>query len=673
MSLTLNFKELNKEDAFRAGGKGASLGEMTQAGIPVPPGFVVLSTTFDHFLEETDLKQEIDAILHTVDHKSIHTVEGASEKIRGLIESQKVPEDIATEIRKQFDSLDSKFVAVRSSATAEDGAEHAWAGQLDSFLNTTEDTLLKNVRRCWSSLFTPRAIFYRFEKGLHTTQISVAVVVQKMIQSEVSGIAFSVHPVTEDRNQLIIEAGFGLGEAIVSGSVTPDSYVVEKEPRNILDINVSTQKRGLFKLEGGDNEWLDIEEPRASSQALTESRIMELSELVLKIENHYGFPCDIEWAYENNEFFITQSRPITTLALKAEGPAGKSSSIIEEAKKLIWFKSWEAKFPMFLVTIGGPGYFKDLKEEFGFELGHFLVITHEGILAGFWVEKELIDFGNHLTKFAEKDPAILTKWSERLKEETDKCRALMKKGRDYFLTAEHFMELRRADEILSAYQVSVREVINYLPDELREKYTPDLEGARKHSETIFFELGDMVTTVFESVAEKENMPKHLAGCMSGDELEAYFKGTPLPDLSTLENRYTCSGFINHPEFTWLSGDEVKQIEKSFVENSSSEIKGQPAYKGKVTGKARVIKNFSAAVDLEKGEILVTGMTDPNYVPMMEKAGAIVTDAGGLLCHAAIVSREMKKPCVVGTKIATHLIKDGDMIEVDADKGIVKIL
>lgn len=319
MKLTLNFTELGKNDAMIAGGKGASLGEMTKAGIPVPPGFVVLSTTFDEFLKEADLIQEIDSIIDKVNHKEIHTVDGASEKIQALIKNAEMPERIALEIKAKFKDLDTEFVAVRSSATAEDGADNAWAGQLDSFLNTKESNLLEKVQHCWASLFTPRAIFYRFEKGLHATKISVAVVVQKMVNSEVSGIAFSVHPVTEDRNQLIIEAGFGLGEAIVSGQVTPDSYVVEKEPRRIIDINVSAQTRALYRVETGGNEWIDVPEPKASSQVLSETQILEFADLIMKIENHYGFPCDIEWAFEKGQFYIVQSRPITTLS--KEGPS----------------------------------------------------------------------------------------------------------------------------------------------------------------------------------------------------------------------------------------------------------------------------------------------------------------------------------------------------------------
>ncbi len=197
MELLRDFKELGKVDVGLAGGKGASLGEMTQAGIPVPPGFVVLSGSFEKFIEEAGLVAEIDAILDSVNHEEMHTVENASEKIQALILGADMPKDIAIAIKSSFKKLGAKYVAVRSSATAEDSSSAAWAGQLDSFLNTTEAKLLENVKCCWASLFTPRAIFYRFEKGLHAQKISVAVVVQKMVESEISGIAFSVHPVTQ--------------------------------------------------------------------------------------------------------------------------------------------------------------------------------------------------------------------------------------------------------------------------------------------------------------------------------------------------------------------------------------------------------------------------------------------------------------------------------------------
>lgn len=308
------FSKLSKNDVGIAGGKGASLGEMTQAGILVPPGFVVLSGTFDKFLEETDLNVEVDAIIHKVDHNAIHMVEDASEKIQTLIKNAKMPENIAKKIKEKFSKLGAKFVAVRSSATDEDGAENAWAGQLDSFLNTTEENLLENVKKCWASLFTSRAIYYRFEKKLQKKKISVAVVVQEMVESEVSGIAFSVHPVAEDYNQIIIEAGFGLGESIVSGQITPDNYVVEKDSKMIINKDISKQKRKIVRNGNEGNKWDKISVKDQEKQKLSDDRILELAELVLKIENHYGAPQDIEWAFKCDKFYIMQSRPITTLS-----------------------------------------------------------------------------------------------------------------------------------------------------------------------------------------------------------------------------------------------------------------------------------------------------------------------------------------------------------------------
>jgi len=309
----LNLNKIGKKDTAIAGGKGASLSEMMQAGILVPPGFVISASAFDKFLEETDLNVEIDSILHTVNHKEIHTIENASEKIRALILSAKIPKDITIEIQKSFKELGIKYVAVRSSATAEDSTSAAWAGQLESYLNTTEKNLLENVKKCWASLFTPRAIFYRFEKDLYKQKISVAVVVQKMVESEKAGIAFSVHPVTQDKNQLVIEAAYGLGEAIVSGQITPDSYVIEKYPRRIIDKNVNVQTRGLYRSNKGGNEWRDIPKKRGEEQVLSDKEILELSDIIICIEAHYGFPCDIEWAKEKGKFYIVQSRPITTL------------------------------------------------------------------------------------------------------------------------------------------------------------------------------------------------------------------------------------------------------------------------------------------------------------------------------------------------------------------------
>lgn len=301
------FADLNKNSVGEAGGKGASLGEMTNAGIPVPPGFVVLAQTFDRFIETNHLQQEITARLAEVNPADMNSIEKVSETLRSVITNAPMPTDLSEEILQAFDTLSAEFVAVRSSATAEDSSSASWAGELETYLNTTREQVLEKVRECWSSLFTPRALFYRHEKGLINSPVSVAVVIQTMVQSEISGIAFTVHPVTEDYDQMIIEAALGLGEAIVGGLVTPDSYVVSKNDLSIIDITVGEQNKMLEK-----SGWRELGE-EGNTQKLSGRQIIELAELCKKIENNYDFPCDIEWAFAENKFYITQSRPITTL------------------------------------------------------------------------------------------------------------------------------------------------------------------------------------------------------------------------------------------------------------------------------------------------------------------------------------------------------------------------
>ncbi|MEK9157118.1 MAG: PEP/pyruvate-binding domain-containing protein [Patescibacteria group bacterium] len=306
------FSALSRNDAHIAGGKGASLGEMTQAGIPVPPGFVVVRSAFDRFLEETHLSVEIEAALDKVNYEDVASVDRASRVIHDLIHDVRFPKDLEEEILADFDVLGAEFVAVRSSATAEDGSTASWAGELESYLNTTREVLLGNVKKCWASLFTPRAIVYRNEKGMRNTHVSVAVVIQKMVQSEISGVTFSVHPVTRDTNQMIIEACWGLGEYIVGGVVTPDSYVIDKRDGTLLDVYVAEQDHMLIRGEGGNND-VPVSAEKKEAQKISGAQITELAKICLSIESHYGFPCDIEWAMEGGVFYIVQSRPITTL------------------------------------------------------------------------------------------------------------------------------------------------------------------------------------------------------------------------------------------------------------------------------------------------------------------------------------------------------------------------
>lgn len=319
---TKSFKQISKKNIDIVGGKGASLGEMKRVGMRVPNGFVVLAPAFDMFLREAkgfrgkkqqDLNVAISAELDKVNYDDINSVDRASSIIRDLVLDAPMPKNIQKEILSEFKKLKSKYVAVRSSATAEDSSAASWAGELETYLDTTEKKLVENVKKCWSSLFTSRAIFYRQEKGLLKTKVSVAVVVQQMVESEISGIAFTVHPVTKDKNQMIIEAGWGLGEVIVSGQVTPDSYVIDKRDYSLIDINVSDQDMMIVRDVKGGVKKVSPPKTKQEKQKLSENKIIELAKICVNIEKHYKKPQDIEWALTKGKFYITQSRPITTL------------------------------------------------------------------------------------------------------------------------------------------------------------------------------------------------------------------------------------------------------------------------------------------------------------------------------------------------------------------------
>ncbi len=464
---TESFEKLSIRDVGIAGGKGASLGEMTQAGIPIPPGFVVLSDAFDDFMKKTSIDLAVTDILSKINFENSTEVEEASRKIRTLILGEKFPEGLEKIVRTDYEKLNSKYVAIRSSATAEDGAENVWAGQLETYLNTKEENLLENIKKCWASLFTPRAIFYRFEKGLQDKKISVAVLVQTMIQSEVSGVAFTVHPVTQDRAQMIIEAGHGLGEAIVGGMVTPDSYVVNKNDFSITDKYISKQERKIVKDENGGIGWEEVEAENQECQKMSDKKILELGKLCKRIENHYGKPQDIEWAFEGGNLYITQSRPITTLSI---------------------------------CVSNGPQY----------------------ILGNQDVDTSMITVG-----------------------------------------------------------------------------------------------------------------------------------------------MTWCG-IEHP-------DIEKQIGLKLPKIFCNIIKGQVAQPGVVEGKVKLLFGPQHNNKIEEGDILVATATSPQFLPAMKRAAAFITDIGGITSHAAIVARELKKPCIVGTRVATQILRDGMEVEIDADEGLIKIL
>ncbi|MDD5191666.1 MAG: PEP/pyruvate-binding domain-containing protein [Candidatus Nanoarchaeia archaeon] len=329
------FSELGKNDIKIAGGKGANLGEMYNNRFPVPPGFVITADAFAFFI--SDIKEQIKSIMLTIDFEDTEDLEKKSKEIRKLIEAQEMPEELQTEILESYHILGSEridekgisqdalnilrnsqepiFVSVRSSATTEDLADASFAGQQQSFLNVKGDAdLIEFIKKCFSSLYTARSMYYRNKKGFAEGQALLAVVVQKMIDSEKSGVVFSKNPVNV-KEEVVVEAVFGLGEGIVSGMINPDNYIVEGgnvKSLKIKDIKVSNKKIAIVRSGSGENKTVKLNTEKSKEQVLTRAEIMQIANYAIASEEHYGKPQDMEFAIEQNKVYIVQSRPITT-------------------------------------------------------------------------------------------------------------------------------------------------------------------------------------------------------------------------------------------------------------------------------------------------------------------------------------------------------------------------
>ncbi|RUO92460.1 phosphoenolpyruvate synthase [Corallococcus sp. AB018] len=428
------FDALSREDVAQAGGKGANLGELTRAGLPVPPGFVITAAAFHQAMEP--VRARLRELWKRVDPDDPRSLAELTESLRGLVLEAPLPDWLDTSILAAYHRLrECSAVAVRSSATAEDTATTSFAGMHESFTNVAgDDALLDRVRACWASAFGPRVVAYRKAQGL-TEVPEIAVVVQAMVDSTRSGVMFTVDPSTGNREHLVIEGAFGLGEVVVGGQVEPDTSVVDREGPRLLETRVGLKSFQLVRDGVGHEKREELPPERAHARVLTDVEVLELARLGLRVERHYGAPQDIEWAEQDGRFYLVQSRPVTTVSAAAP-----------EAPK-----------------------------------------------------------------------------------------------------------------------------------------------------------------------------------------------APEPGASPDRAR----------------------------------VSGLGASPGVASGRVRVLRDAREGSKLEAGEILVAPMTSPDWVPTLRRAAAVVTDSGGMTCHAAIVSRELRKPCVVGTRSATKVLRDGEEVTVDGAAGTVR--
>jgi len=327
------FNELTKNDIHLVGGKNANLGEMMQAEMPVPDGFAITAEAYEQFITNTGIANKVYRIIkETVTQKDDpRQFEEASRKIRSIIESSTMPEKIASAVKEAYRRLSTEnptkdfSVAVRSSATAEDLPDASFAGQQETYLNVQgTDALIEKTVKCWSSLFTPRAIFYRTEKGFKHEDVLISVGIQKMVDARSAGVMFTINPVTGDKDQIVIEGTWGLGEAVVSGSETPDHFLVNKTNSAIIERRI-VKKTTEYKRNAktGETEHVEVPLNRQEKPCLSDEEIIKLTEFGVKISQHYGTPQDIEWAIDSHQpfpenIFIVQSRPETVWSTEQE-------------------------------------------------------------------------------------------------------------------------------------------------------------------------------------------------------------------------------------------------------------------------------------------------------------------------------------------------------------------
>jgi pyruvate,water dikinase len=332
--LVVAFANARRSDVPTLGGKGANLGEMTAAGLPVPPGFILAIDAFRQFYESNELGPRIAGLLKDINPDDPVTLEQRANALRQLILEGTVPDSLRGAIESAYDALtkdktSDRRVAVRSSATAEDTAQFSFAGMFESFLNVSgKAAVIESVKACWASTFSARVLFYRIKQGL-PAEMPVAVIVQRMINSGKSGVIFTSDPATRDPSRLVIEAAWGLGEAVVQGAVTPDRHVLDKQSLSAIVTEIA-QKEFLLTWDDAKQSTVRVDltgDPRAKAPVLTASEVQRLGTLARLAEEHYGVPQDLEFAIEGSDVYLTQSRPITTLAtgpaIATPGPSAK--------------------------------------------------------------------------------------------------------------------------------------------------------------------------------------------------------------------------------------------------------------------------------------------------------------------------------------------------------------
>lgn len=352
-----------------------------------------------------------------------------------------------------------------------------------------------------------------------------------------------------------------------------------------------------------------------------------------------------------------------------------NKTMIKRLEKRDFIKHWAGKWSLLSCSYFGQYYTKDAKEVAGTSLKVSVIIIKKQYSTCYFDKHELLLFGESLATAAKKNKRKISSWCNNLKKETDNILSLMKNLSKKQVTKSDFAKFEMALKRYTCVHMAVKKIVDYLAEDLLKDQLPLLEEARIYSEPVYTETEIFTEIVADQIAKKNKYTKAQILCLTQHEIHEYFSTGLLPSKNILDKRDSGSALLFvDGKYSIVLGDGAKRIERIVTKVAATDIiKGKTAYKGHVIGTVRIILDPLKKNIFNKGDVLVTGMTRPEYMPYMAKASAIITDAGGILCHAAITARELKIPAIVGTEIATKALKDGDKVEVDATSGTVKII
>ncbi|MEM5828148.1 MAG: PEP/pyruvate-binding domain-containing protein [Candidatus Aenigmatarchaeota archaeon] len=719
-------KEINKNDVEIAGGKGANLGELINAGIPVPNGFVVLANAYRKHIEENGLDKKIKEILDQTDVDNTKQLEENTQKIRELIRSAPIPKDVEKEIIEAYEKLSKLegqkeiYVVARSSATAEDIKEASFAGQQETILNVRgKEKVIEAVKRCWASLFTARATFYRTKKGFDHLKVNIAVVVQKQlgkISKEdylkgkyVAGVAFTIHPASGDKNKIVIEAHYGQGEAVVSGAVTPDTFVLDKRTGKILEKHIA--KKVKMKIASGEYGIEEVEVPKELSEkpSLDEKTLKELWKILVRIEKHYNFPQDVEYVVENGKIYIVQSRPVTAFFEK------KITEIDIKVKPIL--RGLPASGG---IAFGKVKIVKNISEIHKVEEGDILVttmtepdmvpamkkaaaiITDEGGMTCLAPNTKLItNYGileaeKVYNLVAEDKPVYLLSmnldkklvWKRIIAAGRRKDYIYKIYVRNFFdhlyLTKDH-KAIVFEDGLIKKIPISImyrREIPLFSPINIPEK--PISIKTKK----LAYVIGSLIARkrlleISENVVDENNRILSLIKSKLSDfEYDNSLLFKILNNLQIFILNLDKSSVREFIRGLLSFGNEIEIVDEECKRAVALALIKLGIVPEVINGKLIVRKNnlkkskaLKVRIDfLNKEkleyvynfEVYGSNEAEKNYVILTENLLPILVSNS----HAAIVSREMGIPCIVGTKEATKILRENQIVTVDAYNGNV---